>query len=189
MPDLSRRQWLRRLAPAAIDAIARGVERGIERSLPPRRRPPGSVSEALFQLLCTRCGECAKACPHAAIHTFTSEAGVDAGTPVMRPDRRPCHMCEDFPCAAACREGALEIPETPTWPLGRVRIESERCIAFAGPECGACAGLCPPGVLALRIERWRPELDAEGCVGCGRCIESCPTTPRAIELLPLEAVR
>lgn len=187
MPDLTRREWLRRLAPAAVDAVSREVERAIERRLPAQRRPPGAVSEALFQVLCTRCGDCAKACPHAAIHTFTEEAGVDAGTPVMRPELRGCHMCDGFPCAEACGEGALVMPEEPAWPLGSVRIDEGRCIAFAGPECGACAERCPPGVSALRIERWRPVLDDAACVGCGLCIESCPTSPPAIELLPLAA--
>ncbi len=50
-----------------------------------------------------------------------------------------------------------------------VALDSDRCIAHRGPECGACAGLCPTGAeSALRMVRARPELDATLCTGCGR---------------------
>ena len=185
MTDLARRSWLKGLLPAARDAVAQSLLRPLERAFPPRRRPPGAIVEASFLTVCTRCGECASACPHAAIHTYRESAGVLAGTPVLLPDRRPCHMCEGFPCAAACEEGALIPPEEATWPLGEVRLVEGRCIAFAGPDCGACASLCPPEAEALRLVRGRPVIDPEACVGCGRCIEACPVLPAAIELLPL----
>ena len=185
MTDLARRSWLKGLLPAARDAAAQSLLRPLERAFPPRRRPPGAVVEASFLTLCTRCGECASACPHAAIHTYRETAGILAGTPVLLPDQRPCHMCEGFPCAAACGEGALISPEEATWPLGEVRLIESRCIAFAGPDCGACASLCPPEAQGLRLVRGRPVIDPESCVGCGLCIEACPVLPAAIELLPL----
>jgi ferredoxin-type protein NapG len=185
MTDLARRRWLQGLVPAARDAVAKSLSRPLERAFPPRRRPPGAVGEAAFLALCTRCGECASACPQAAIHTYREGSGVLAGTPVLLPDQRPCHMCEGFPCAAACEAEALIPPARATWPLGEVRLIESRCIAFAGPDCGACGFLCPPEAPALRLVRGRPEIDGEGCVGCGRCIEACPVLPAAIELLPL----
>ncbi len=166
-------------------AVAQSLAPPLERAFPARRRPPGAVVEISFLTLCTRCGECTSACPHAAIHTYSESAGVLASTPVLLLDQRPCHMCEGFPCAAACKEGALIPPEEVTWPLGEVRLVEERCIAFAGPDCGACASLCPPEAEALRLVRGRPVIDPETCVGCGRCIEACPVLPAAIELLPL----
>ncbi len=65
-------------------------------------------------------------------------------------------------------------------PLGPVRIIEEHCIAFKGPECGACVGHCPDGVSAIRIVQWRPVLNEDECVGCGLCVGSCPTVPSAI---------
>ena len=185
MTDLARRSWLKGLLPAARDAVAQSLLRPLERAFPARRRPPGAIVEASFLTDCTRCGECASACPHAAIHTYRESAGVLAGTPVLLPDQRPCHMCEGFPCAAACKEGALISPEHATWPLGEVRLARERCIAYAGPDCGACASLCPSEIEALRLVRGRPIIDSDTCVGCGRCIEACPVLPAAIEFLPL----
>ena len=104
----------------------------------------------------------------------------------MAPDKRACHLCEGFPCVAACETGALEMPPTPLWKLGTVRLVRERCLPFMGPECGACAGLCPPAAPALRLALTRPQIDQDTCVGCGRCIEACPTLPKAIELVELD---
>ena len=187
MIDLARREWLQSLLPTARDALIRGVAASLDRAFPRRRRPPGAGPEASFLALCTRCGDCVKACPHAAIHTYVPGVAGLAGTPVLVPDTRPCHMCVGFPCAAACETGALEVPATETWPLGSVRVDESRCLAFAGPDCGACASLCPGGVDALELRRGRPAVDEASCVGCGRCIEACPVLPAAIELLPLAA--
>ena len=187
MTNLARRSWLKGLLPAARNAVAESLARPLARAFPARRRPPGAVIEASFLTLCTRCGECAAACPHGAIHSYRESAGILAGTPVLLPDRVPCHMCEGFPCASACQEDALTPPEAATWPLGEVRLVEERCIAYAGPDCGACASLCPGEAEALRLVRGRPVIDPGSCVGCGRCIEACPVLPAAIELLPLAA--
>ncbi|MCP4903590.1 MAG: 4Fe-4S dicluster domain-containing protein [bacterium] len=169
-----------------LDVATRAARSGVDRRFPPRRRPPGASPEPAFLTQCTRCGACAEACPHDAIHHFDEETGPLAGTPVLIPENRACHQCEDFPCAAACPEPALQMPSTTTWPLGRVRLVEEHCIAFMGPECGACINTCPADAPALRLEHWRPHLDAEFCVGCGLCIERCPTSPKALELEPLE---
>ncbi len=185
MAGLSRRELFKRLVPDPRRVLAEDAEKRREVINRPERRPPGAVTEPLFLQRCTRCGDCVTACPHAAIYTFTEAAGVKAETPVMAPDRAACHLCEGFPCAAACAEAALMMPETPAWPLGTVRIATERCIAFQGPECGACVGLCPSSVVGIRLTRWRPEVITDACVGCGLCIEACPVMPRAIELLPL----
>ena len=182
MVDLDRRRWLGRLLPKAIDAAVQNVEQEIVRRLPRRRRPPGALDELQFQTRCTKCGDCVNACPHAAV--FTLSSGIDAGTPVMLPESRPCRMCEGFPCAAACQPGALGTPEGDTVSLGRVRLIASRCITFAGPECGACVGVCPSPINAVRLEGTVPVFDEKQCVGCGLCIEACPTRPEAIEMLP-----
>lgn len=182
---LNRRGLLGAALPAAADAVGSVVEARLERSLPMQRRPPGAVGEALFQALCTRCDACIDACPRGVVLRYTHEAGINAGTPVMRPDAHACTMCDDFPCAVACPEGALEKPKTKTWRLGVVRLREDVCIAYLGPECGACLGTCPQGVDALSLRGTRPVLDQDRCVGCGLCFEACPTTPNTFELMPL----
>lgn len=180
-----RRGWLAALIPSAVDAVAGAVEARIAPSDPVRRRPPGAVAESRFLALCTRCDACVEACPHEAVHRYVPTAGELAKTPVMRPDNRACHMCEGFPCAAACETGALVVPETRLVTLGAVRVNEGHCFTFLGPECGACAGLCPTDAPALTMRGTRPFVNEDLCVGCGLCIEACPTRPKAIELLPL----
>ncbi len=182
---VGRRKWLRGLLPVAAEAVQQMAEvRGGEP--PPRRRPPGAAPERLFLNLCTGCGDCVEACPQNAIFTFEEEAGSLAKTPLLLPEQRACVMCEGFPCAAACDEGALTPPETVNWPLGKVSLNESACFAYQGPECGACADLCPNGIRGIYMEMFRPKVDRDECVGCGRCIVACPTQPKAIELQPLE---
>ena len=149
----------------------------------PRRRPPGACEEDLFLSLCDGCGDCVTACPHDAVFTYVESA--IAGTPVMLPDRQPCRMCDGFPCAGACPTGALTPVLSREWKLGTVEILQNQCITFLGPECGACAGLCPTPEPALSLQGTRPSVDANQCIGCGLCIDACPTTPKAIALVPV----
>jgi ferredoxin len=183
--DLERRKLLRNLARG----ISRAADRAHAELYPPQRRPPGALREAEFLSACTRCGKCSQACPEKAIFVFTESAERLAATPVMLPDERACALCDGWPCASACEDGALRVPadDAPhdAYGLGVVRIASERCLAYLGPECGACVGLCPRQLQGMRLRAWKPEVVPEQCVGCGVCIEACPTDPPAIELVAL----
>jgi len=182
---LSRRDLFRRAAPETLEHVNVKLREELDIPLPARRRPPGAVPEAEFLSLCTRCGDCVAACPHKAIHTLTAQAGLGADTPVMVPDSRACHMCEGFPCATACPEGALVTPSTRVVKLGTVTLDESTCLPFSGPECGACADWCPGGVRALTLKLGRPRVDGAACVGCGLCIVACPVEPAALRLEPL----
>jgi ferredoxin-type protein NapG/ferredoxin-type protein NapH len=187
MGGIDRRRWLGALLPKAAELVARSVERRLEDTMPRQRRPPGAGPEPLFLATCTRCDKCAEACQYNAIFVFSDDAGPTLrGTPVLVPDERACQMCEGFPCAAACPEKALIVPMTKTWRLGLVELRRDVCITFAGPECGACVGLCPASIDAIKLVRWRPEVDTSQCIGCGICIRACPTSPPALQLVPLE---
>ncbi len=185
MVDESRRAFFAKLLPKAAQAVAAPLQERIDAVLPRERRPPGALEEAAFLAACTGCGDCVTACPYGALFVFTAEAGIKAKTPILQPEIAPCHMCNGTPCAAACETPALTVPENPAVWIGTVAIDKARCIAFMGPECGACVGVCPDGVKAIRLERWRPAVDTETCVGCGLCIHACPVLPSAIGMVAL----
>lgn len=151
-------------------------------------RPPGALPEPAFVAACTRCGECAKACPVQAITPLPSGAGLAAGTPVLQVDVTACVMCETMPCATVCPTPALEVPPW-GWRdvrMARVVVDSERCIAWRDVECGICVRVCPVGVDALTLDdKGRPVIGA-ACTGCGQCLSACVTTPSSLVASPAE---
>lgn len=48
------------------------------------------------------------------------------------------------------------------------RVINDGCVC-----CGACAGDCPVGAIALGDGKY--EVDEASCIDCGACEASCPT--------------
>lgn len=166
------------------------VERAEERVAPGHRlRPPGALPELAFVAACTRCGECADACPVGAVLLVGSDGGLAAGTPYLDVKRQACIACADMPCARACPTDALSLPAG-GWSglrLAAVELVPERCVTFGGTACGVCADACPVGESALALDDGgHPVLRREGCVGCGVCVRACIVSPSAFVLTPLE---
>lgn len=154
-------------------------------------RPPFALPELEFLLTCTRCDACSDACPHQVVFPLSTRHGTKfADTPALDVLNKGCHLCEDWPCVKSCKPGALKLPElaedetavVPT--LALAAIDTDNCLPYKGPECGACAGSCPvPG--ALNWVSQRPVISAEACVGCGLCREACIVEPKAIRISSL----
>ena len=179
-----------------LDSIAAEAGPGRVRGLDPTRaypRPPGALADpAAFEDACTRCGDCIFACPYGAIHTVSADSG-----PILDPNLEACRLCPDFPCIAACRDGALVPLTSRELPfLGRAEYHANRCgndsekrtarMAHSGRSrprlCRECEQSCPvPGVLSVD-RRGRVSI-AEHCTGCGLCAAACPETPRALEIV------
>ena len=148
-------------------------------------RPPGAADEISFLAQCTRCDICIEVCPANAIFRLPPAAGLAAGTPVLEPEKQPCTVCIDIPCAAACPTEALVLPEQlwEGYTLARLELIPETCIAFHGVECGVCVKKCPVGEAAIVADdQGRPIIKQEGCVGCGVCVKECVTSPRSLKL-------
>jgi ferredoxin-type protein NapG len=132
-------------------------------------RPPGAVAEALFLERCTRCGDCIKACPYGSI-----KPDRPTGLPVIFPDETPCHLCEDFPCIAACGTDALlGVPGKAAVMMGLARVSHRDCTA--GQGCHACVSRCPTEALAMDFDAFRLLVEPSRCVGCGICEQVCKT--------------
>jgi MauM/NapG family ferredoxin protein len=170
----------------AIKLVARQAGSLLAEKMAPRRhfRPPGALPEPAFLAVCTRCGYCTEACPVHAIVPAAPSAGLAAGTPIIEPSVQPCVACEGMFCANVCPTGAL-VPPIAGWAgekLGDLALDSERCIAFQGIECGVCVRVCPVGPDALELDdRGRPVIRS-GCVGCGVCVRACVTSPSSLAL-------
>lgn len=149
-------------------------------------RPPYALKELDFILACTRCDQCIEACPHDVIFKLPPRLGVRVmGTPALDLLNKGCHLCKDWPCVAACEADALRIPEiakdeVQVLPvIARVEIDTDTCLPYSGPECGACEASCPvPG--ALNWDMTKPYIDPELCTGCALCREICIVDPSAV---------
>lgn len=130
-------------------------------------RPPGAVPESMFLDRCTRCGDCAKACPHSAVTVHPRN-----GFPILLPDQTPCYLCDDVPCIAACETDALvAVEHIEDVRMGLAVVSPKACTAEQG--CNACVSQCPTHALSMDFDGFRVIVSESRCVGCGICEYTC----------------
>lgn len=186
---MKRRDLFKLGARKAVEITSRAAARKVAKEAENWIRPPFAAAELDFLLACTRCDKCIEACPHDVLFKLLARWGIKAaGTPAMDLRTRGCHMCQDWPCVAACEPEALKLPdgdgETPpeAAKLARVTINTKTCLPYLGPECGACAHACPiPGALEWE-DGLRPVINQDVCTGCALCREACIADPEAIDV-------
>jgi ferredoxin len=120
-------------------------------------RPPGSIPEGEFLQRCVRCGECMKVCPTNALHPASLEAGVEGlWTPVLVPRIGYCEYYCTL-CGQVCPTGAIRQLNVSTkikTVIGTAFFDTNRCLPYAFSKT------------------------------CVVCEEHCPTSPKAIYLVP-----
>lgn len=183
---MDRRNFFRHIASRTADAALEHARERAEARARHWFRPPFARPELDFLLACTRCGECISACPHQVIFPLAARLGADvAGSPALDLLHHGCHLCADWPCVAACEADALKLPERPEGEslivprLSQAHIDTETCLPYQGPECGACVSICPvEGALVLQSEK--PIIDENLCVGCALCRAACVVETKSI---------
>lgn len=154
-------------------------------------RPPSTRSESHFLSACARCGACARACP-AGIIQF---GGIDRGiASLLAPELSFEHnYCQPscVSCGKVCPTHAISpftLSNKFARPIGIARVTEDHCRLASAKECGVCVGSCPNAALDLEWDSYnmvsRVKVKPEVCVGCGACEYNCPSTPRAICVVP-----
>ncbi|XDD43580.1 4Fe-4S dicluster domain-containing protein [Leptospira sp. WS60.C2] len=144
--------------------------------------PPGAAND--FFSLCTGCNECIFACPYAVLFPVTVNNG-EKNYPHFDPNAKACHLCSDWPCINACPEQALlpyEVSEN-TPKFGKAKLIKEFCINEKTGEstCNACFVTCPIEK-TVKFKGNLPVFSGTTCTGCGLCVETCPSFPKAIQI-------
>ena len=88
-----------------------------------------------------------------------------------------CTACQL--CVSNCPNGVLR-PSTDLSHLLQPEMGYEK--GFCRPECTVCSEVCPAGAIRpvsreekLTIHIGTATVDAETCIGCGKCTSACPT--------------
>jgi ferredoxin len=157
-------------------------------------RPPGSLDESHFLDRCIRCGDCMKVCPNNALHPATLEGGVESlWTPVLVPRIGYCEP-NCVLCSQVCPTGAIwEI--TVAEKTGKSRdlglgIGDSGRHTETGPSSDPHATRPPTDPIRIGTafyDRGRCLPWAMG-IECIVCEEWCPTSPKAIHLVPDDVV-
>ncbi len=132
-------------------------------------RPPGALDEDHFLARCIRCGKCMKVCPNNALHPSWLEAGLEGlWTPVLVARIGYCEP-NCVLCSQVCPTGAIwEITQAEK--LGRA-ADGENTAPIRIGTAFYDRGRCLPWAMARE---------------CIVCEEWCPTSPKAIYLVPAD---
>lgn len=143
--------------------------------------PPGAILPIeKFKSKCTSCGDCITSCPYGTIFPI-QDAKSNRVFPYLDPNLNACQMCVDTPCIKSCSTGALKpIKKNQNINLGKAKILFNNCINFFNDEltCTSCKTSCPIENV-IKFKSNRPTISKD-CTGCGICVQSCPTFPKAI---------
>jgi polyferredoxin/formate hydrogenlyase subunit 6/NADH:ubiquinone oxidoreductase subunit I len=167
-------------------------------------RPPGSLDAPHFLDRCIRCGDCMKVCPNNALHPATLEGGVESlWTPVLVPRIGYCEP-NCVLCSQVCPTGAIwEITVAEKtggkgqWARDSALGASQAVIpsgrTSSEPQPAPATNPLPPAkgdpirIGTAFYDRGRCLPWAMG-VECIVCEEWCPTSPKAIHLVPADVV-
>ena len=174
----SRRLFMASLAGVIVGAV---IPKQIFASRKKRIRPPFSLPDPEFNIVCARCGNCSAACPTRIISpsadmlSFESflTPEVDFTESYCLPE---CKLCGDVCPSGAIRRFSLEDKKDHI--MARAMIDVDDCLLQLLKECDLCKYHCK--YEAIEIVRARhdqiklPRVIENKCTGCGACKIICP---------------
>lgn len=187
---MRRREFL--LGSGALFAVSGAQASGVGTTDRPLAvMPPGAGTLGRFRRSCLACGLCMSACPSKVLKPAgVLEYGL-AGT--MMPKLDFVHgSCDPdcTRCSEVCPAAALERfrpAERARIRVGLASWSRERCRTTAGETCTLCSERCPKNAIRLVSDDGEsiahPVVDAEACIGCGKCEHYCPADGKAIRVL------
>ncbi len=142
-------------------------------------RPPASVNPEEFYALCTRCGNCIKACPTKILKQDT-RLGLGILTPVVIFDHAYClETCNA--CSVVCPSGAItlfSVNAKSQLTMGKAEVNTTDCLLSHQTECDRCIQVCSYKAIIIKGKDKEslilPEVESAKCVGCGACKIVCP---------------
>ena len=172
-------------------------------------RPPGSLDESHFLDRCIRCGDCMKVCPTNALHPAAFEGGLEGlWSPVLVPRIGYCEP-NCVLCSQVCPTGAI-------WEITVAEKIGTRGSGFGIRDSGSATSAAQGQTAAQPTASDRPTAgqpdapaaapvedpirigtafyDRGRClpwamaIECIVCEEWCPTSPKAVYLVPAEVV-
>ena len=99
-----------------------------------------------------------------------------AGKPFLDFTLGGCTFCGA--CVEAC---PIEIQkdDRTTPRIGALEMNRSSCIAWQDIICMSCTSACDYKAITTTYQR-RPEVDADLCTGCGKCVAVCPVKALSI---------
>ena len=128
-------------------------------------RPFGANVAFGFEDACTKCGDCAAACPENIIVIDPQ------GFPLVDLTRGECTFCSA--CTEACTTDALQPGRPWNWRASAKPV----CLSHLGVHCRTCQDHCPEDAIRFKLVpggRATLKIDLSACIGCGACASACP---------------
>src|SRR5262249_15727534 len=145
-----------------------------------------ALPERSFLDTCSRCGECARACPAQCIQIDPTQR-YGGGAPYIDASVMACLVCNGLKCMHVCPSGALVPTAVAEIDMGTAVWNEAICVRSRGEGCTVCVDHCPLGSAAIELRDGRVHVIPEGCIGCGVCQHDCPTDPKSIVVIPVAA--
>ncbi len=146
-------------------------------------RPPASINEELFNILCVRCGNCIKACPTNILrHNLQTTNAVSWMTPELTFQDNGYCLEDCTRCGDVCPTGSISpftVEAKKQLYIGSIEIGLEKCLLTDNKECDRCKTVCSYRAIEIVPSDTslitKPVADLKKCVGCGACAAVCPS--------------